>query len=98
MHATHSPTYSREAADALTVHSKSIRDWEEERGLGISAPTPHVTLFTSDTHQSYLRPTLTLDNSPLPLERHRILLGVTFSQHVQTVKKKAAERLKSLKP
>ena len=71
--------------------------------LKLSAPKSHVTLLTSDTHQFHLHPTVTSDNSPLPLEPHLNLLGVTFnthfsfSQHVLTVKKKAAQRLKILK-
>ena len=61
-----------------------------------------MTLFTSDTHESYLYPTVTLTNSPLPIERHPKLLDVTFdthcffAQHTTTVKK-AAETLKILK-
>ena len=87
----------------MTVNVESVRDWAGERGLQISAPESHVTLFTSDTHQSHLHVTVTLDNSLLPLELRRKLLMVTFdthfsfSQNVVTVKKKATERLKIFK-
>ena len=73
-----------------------------ERGLKISAPMSHVTLFTSETLKVHLHPTVTLDKFPLPLERDSKLLRVTFyshfffSQHALTVKKMAAERLKIL--
>ena len=103
VHAAQSSIRPQEAADALTVHAESVGEWAEERGLQISAPKSFVTLFTSDTNQSHLHPIVTLNNSPLPLERHPKLLGVTFdthfffNQHVLTVKKKAAERLKILK-
>ena len=43
LHAAHSSTPPQEAADDLTVHAESVRDWAEERGLEISAPKLCVT-------------------------------------------------------
>ena len=103
MRAAHYSTSPQKAADALTVHAELVRDWTEQRGLQISSPKSHMTIFTSDTNQSHLHPIVTLVISPLPLERHPKLLGVTidtylsFLQHVLTVKKKAAQRLNILK-
>ena len=81
VHAAHSFTRLQEAADALTIHAESVRDWAEERGLPISAPKSFVTLFTSDIYQSYIHRTVTLNNSPLPLERNSKLLWVSFDTH-----------------
>ena len=64
VHAVHSSIRHYEAADALTVNAESVRDWAEERSLQISAPKSLVTLFTSDTHQSPLHPTYTLERHP----------------------------------
>jgi len=103
MHAAHSSTRPQEAADALTVHAESVRGWAEERDLQISTPKSFATLFTSDTHQSHLHRTVTLNNFPLPLERHPKLLGVTFdthfffAQHMLTVKKRKLNASRSSK-
>ena len=103
MTAAESSVDPQTAADALTVHAEAVGGWAEERGLQISAPKSHVTLFTSHTHQSRFHPIVTLNNTILPLERHPRILGVTFdphltfTQHVQTTREQASERLKILK-
>ena len=81
VHTAHSSTRTQEAADALTIHAESVRDWAEKGGLQISAPMSFVTFFTPDTNQSFHHPTVTLNNSPQPLERHSKLPGVTFDIH-----------------
>jgi len=90
-------------AHALTAHAEAVGHWAEERDLQLSIPKSHVTLFTSDTHQFHLHPTVNLNGSPLPLQRCPKLLGVTFdpyltfTPHVQTIVERASGRLKILK-
>ena len=81
VNAAHSFSSPQEVADVLTVHAESVREWTEERSLRISLLKSHVTLFTSDTHQCDLHPTVTLDNSPLPLEGYSKVHGVTLNTH-----------------
>ena len=103
VHAAASSAEVGEAADALTVHAAKVGDWAVERDLQISAPKSHVTLFTSHTHQSHDHPSVILNNTPLPLERHPKLLGVTFDTHfsfqphVKSLVDRAAGKLKILK-
>ena len=70
VYAAPSSTSSMETADALIVHAELGRDRAEGRGIQISAHEIFATLFTSDTHQSPFDPTITLNYSRLPLERH----------------------------
>ena len=71
--------------------------------LQISATKSSITLFTSDTHQSHHHPAVTITGTPLLLERHPKLLGVTFDQHftfhnyARVLKEQTAERLKVLR-
>ena len=40
------------AAERLSRHAGEVDSWASEHGLIISLPKSHVTMFTSDTHQS----------------------------------------------
>ena len=75
------------------------------RGKGTPNISPQIQCHSSpsDTHQSHHNPSVTLSGTPLPLERHPKLLGVTFDPHftfhthASVVKEQAAERLKLIK-
>lgn len=83
--------------------AEAVSKWVQERGLLISALKSHIILFTSHTHQSQYRPLFKLDDTPLPLKRHRKLIDVTFdlnsilNQHIKIVKEQTSKRLKVLK-
>ena len=91
------------AVSALTTHSDHVVEWARERGLTISAPKSSVTLFTSHTHQSHTHPTVSLDNTILPLERNPRILGVTFdphftfTPHINSIISRATPRLNILR-
>ena len=91
------------AAAALAEHAGDVADWAHERSLLISARKSTVTLFTPEFRQSHLHPTVPMNGTPLPLERHPKILGVTFDphfrfhKHVEAVVKKAKPRLNILK-
>ena len=103
VHAAVSAVDVGQAAAALSRHASDVGAWAEERQLRISPSKSHITLFTSDTHQSYLDPHVTLNGSLLPLERHPKILGVTFDPHftfrphVQSIATRATDRLKIIK-
>ena len=103
VHAAASSVNPQTAATSLTAHAEAVGDWARERDLQISAPKSHVTLFTPHSHQAHLHPSISLQGSPLPLERHPKLLGVTFdtqftfSPHIQSIVERASDRLKILK-
>ena len=87
------------AAAALSAHATQVSEWAAGRGLSISAPKSTVTLFTPDTHQSHTHPPVTLNDTPLPLERNPRILGVifdphfTFTPHITSLIKRATPRL-----
>ena len=91
------------SAETLSAHAESVFAWAEEKGLSISAPKSTITLFTSDRHQSHTHPQVTLNNSPLPLERNPRILGVTFdphftfTPHITSLISRATSRLNILK-
>ena len=103
VHAAESSVKPPIEATTLTTHAKAVGHWARERNLQITAPKSHIPLFTSDTHQSHLNSTVLLNNTPLPLERHPKLLGVTFdthlssNPHIQSILERALARLKVLK-
>ena len=88
-----------ETAVRLTNHAADVASWAEERGLTISLPKSHVTLFTSDSHQSQLDPGVSLGGEALPLCRNPKILGVTldphltFAPHVKNITERARSRL-----
>ena len=92
-----------QAATSLADHARDVSSWAQERNLIISTRKSTVTLFTPETRQSHLHPTVPLNGSPLPLERHPKILGVTFDphfhfhKHVEETVKKAKPRLNILK-
>ena len=96
--AASSPSVS-ETAVRLTNHAADVASWADERGLTISLPKSHVTLFTSDSHQSQLDPGVSLGGEPLPLSRNPKILGVTldphltFAPHVKNITERARPRL-----
>ena len=71
-----------ETAERLTNHAADVATWAEERGLTISLPKSHVTLFTSDSHQSRLEPAVSLGGVRLPPCRNPKVLGVTLDPHL----------------
>ena len=91
------------AAEHLSRHASDVRNWAKAHGLQISLSKSHVTLFTSDTHQSRMDPLVSLSASPLRLVRQPRILGVTldthftFGPHVRRTADSARARLKILK-
>ena len=77
--------------------------WADRNYLSIAPDKSSVTLFTSDPHQSFHHPQVSLNGVILPLERRPKILGVTldthlsFSPHIAKVAGKASSRLKILK-
>ena len=92
-----------DAADRLAGHANDVEVWARNKGLSISLPKSHTTLFTSDTHQSFLHPDVELAGARVPLCRQPKILGVTldthftFSPHVRTTAERARSRLSILK-
>ena len=91
------------AAATLAEHAEDVADWAQERSLLISARKSTVTLFTPEFRQSHLHPIVPINGTPLPLERHPKILGVTFDphfrfhKHVEAISKRAKPRLNILK-
>merc|ERR1712074_137405 len=69
-------------AGRLTRHASDAAAWTARKGLTLSLPKSHVTLFTSDSHQSQLDPGVSLGGEPLPLCRNPRVLGVTLDPHL----------------
>ena len=67
------PTLSDHAADAL--------QWAADHGLQVSVNKSNCTLFTSDTHQSRLDPSVSCNSNTFPLCRSPKHLGLTFDTH-----------------
>ena len=92
-----------DAADRLARLANGVEVWARNKGLSISLPKSHTTLFTSDTHQSFLHPDVELAGSRVPLCRLPKILGVTldthftFSPHVRITVERARSRLSILK-
>ena len=92
------------AASALSDHAGRVVAWAEERGLALNPTKSTVTLFTPDKRrESHLHPTVTLNNTILPLNRNPRILGVTFdphftfSPHITSIINKASPRINILK-
>ena len=91
------------AAENLAKHAADVAAWAEERSLIVSAQKSTITLFTPETKQSHLHPTVPLNGSPLPLDRNPKILGVTFDphfhfhKHVENIANKAKQRLNILR-
>jgi hypothetical protein len=83
----------------LTTLSESLRN----HNLRLSIQKSFVTLFTSDSHQSRLHPSITINNQPLPLNKTPKLLGVTFDtfmafhHHAKSIQEKMLRRNTILK-
>ena len=92
-----------EAAALLSAHASDVALWAQSKGLSISIPKSHSTLFTPDTHQSRLDPHVTWEGSDLALNRTPKILGVTFdphftfTPHINTVCERARPRLNIMK-
>ena len=91
------------AAENLAKHAADVTAWAEERSLIVSAKKSTVTLFTPETKQSHIHPTVPLSGSPLSLDRNPKILGVTFDphfhfhKHVENIANKAKQRLNILR-
>ena len=70
-----------DAANSLSSHATHVAGWARQKGLTISIPKSHSTLFTPDTHQSRANPHVTWEGSDLTLCRTPKILGVTFDPH-----------------
>ena len=91
------------ASQRLSAHAGDVAAWAEDKGLSISVGKSHPTLFTSDSHQSYLDPEVTLNGASLQPERNPKILGIhfdphlNFAQHARETASRALSRLRILK-
>ncbi|KAA0199397.1 hypothetical protein HAZT_HAZT007698 [Hyalella azteca] len=69
------------ASAVLSSHSLHVAAWACRKGLSVSIPKSHTTLFTSGTHQLQKDPHVSWEGSDLPLCRTLKILGVTFNPH-----------------
>ena len=96
------PDY-RIAASTISAHADDVAAWAADHGLTISLSKSHSTLFTPDTHQSQIVPSITLKGDIIPLNRRPKILGVTldthftFTPHIKTITDKARSRLNILR-
>ena len=90
---------------ALTAHASQVETWADERRLTINylPQKSNSTLFTPETRQSSIHPHVTLNSSPLPLEKRHRKLGVifdihfNFTEHINTIITRASSRINILK-
>ena len=71
-----------EIAARLQPAIDSVVEWTSSLKLSIAPSKSFVTLFTPDTHESHKVPLITINNTPIPLDRRPKLLGVTFDTHL----------------
>ena len=87
----------------MSDHAADALQWAADHGLQVSVNKSNCTLFTSDTHQSRLDPSVSCNGNTFPLCRSPKLLGVTFdtqftfSPHIRGVAERARSRLSILK-
>ena len=87
----------------MSDHAADALQWAADHGLQVSVNKSNCTLFTSDTHQSRLDPSVSCNGNTFPLCRSPKLLGVTFdthftfSPHIRGVAERTRSRLGILK-
>ena len=92
-----------DSSATLSAHATDVSTWARQKGLTVSIPKSHSTLFTSHTHQSRTDPHITWEGSDLTLCRTPKILGVTldthftFTPHTQSVCERIRPRLNILK-
>ena len=92
------PQYESAAAH-LTRHAEDVGAWAREKNLVVSAQKSAVTLLTSQTQQVGSSPVVTMNGTPLPVERNPKILGVTFDptlrfhKQIEAIETKAKHRL-----
>ena len=59
----------------------TLMRWTEGKELAIYPQKSSVTLFTSDTHQSWFHPQVYISDEVVPLNRTPKILGVTHDTH-----------------
>ena len=69
------------ASQRMSDHAADALQWAADHGLQVSVNKSNCTLFTSDTHQSRLDPSVSCNGNTFPLCRSPKLLGVTFDTH-----------------
>ena len=88
---------------ACLIMQLTLSSGRTDHGLQVSVNKSNCTLFTSDTHQSRLDPSVSCNGNTFPLCRSPKLLGVTFdthftfSPHIKGVAERARSRLGILK-
>ena len=91
------------ASQRMSNHATDALHWAVDHGLQVSVNKSNCTLFTSDTHQSWLDPSVSTDGNIFPLCWSPKILGVTlvthftFSPHIRGVADRAPSRLSILK-
>ena len=100
------PDITRDVAPISNILSSAflpIQDWARENKLTVAPEKSSVTLFTPWTGQFNCHPSVTINNSPVPLDRNPKILGVifdplfTFSPHISSVSARATSRLQIMK-
>ena len=69
------------ASQRMSDHAADALQWAADNGLQVSVNKSNCTLFTSDTHQSRLDPSVSCNGNTFPLCWSPKLLGVTFDTH-----------------
>ena len=67
-------------ARAIQLCSSLVR-WADWKQIVIALPKSGVTMFTSDTHQSWFHPQVPIGDLVAPLKRTPKILGVTLNSH-----------------
>ena len=85
----------------INGYLREVGIYLRENSLLISAPKSTVTLFTPDKHQFQTHPDITLEDTHIPLERSRKILGViydpSFHMHCTYVSDRIDKRNNMLK-
>ena len=91
------------ATNYAQQHINHLQRWLNDNNMSASASKSTVTLLTPDRRESNTHPLVTLNNTPLPLNKTPTILGLTldthmtFSQHTQNIKTKAYKKTNALK-
>jgi hypothetical protein len=65
----------------LTDDFVHVSKWSKEKELTIEPEKSSVTLFTPDKHQSNVRPDMSYESVPIPLNPGPLYLGFNFNKH-----------------
>ena len=90
-------------AETINKYIPAVLNFLEERELKVSPTKSTVTLFTTDTKEFNIKPSIYMNNVEVPHEQTPKLLGVTFdtmycyAKHVKNVTDTAKSRVNMMK-